>query len=110
MKKSSRKKSRIIFNIKNPSQKSFKNLGVFLILALMLAYVFQVTEMAREIHTVQVYNKEIRDVSERNRRNEYDFLKANSVVRAQELVEDLNFVKVEEAHYIKVLDNQMASK
>lgn len=87
-----------------------RSFGVVLVLLLTLLYIFQVAEMSREVYLIQAYNREVRDIMEENRKNEYDFLKANSVSRAEGLIGDLDYVRIEEPHYINIPEPQVASK
>ncbi len=114
-KKRSRKKiktisSFLLFNNKNSKTDNLRFLGIALALFLIFFYVFQVTEMTKKSHLVQSYNGEARKILEENRRNEYDFLKDNSINRAEELVQDLNYVRIGEVHYINIPDRQVAAK
>ncbi len=112
MRKRRNRKPRIFrsYLTKNSPKGYLFSFGFTLALILIFSYVFQVTEMARELYSVQSYSQEIKEVSERNKRSEYDFLRSNSIHRAEELISEMNFIKVEEAHYINVPDRQVASK
>ncbi len=110
--KSSKRKNFVInfINNKNYKNKSLSFFGLSLIIFLIFFYIFQVTEMTKDVHLIQFYEKEINNVLEDNRKNEYGFLKSNSVIQAEELVQELNYVKIEQVYYIDASDYQVASK
>ena len=102
MKKSFLKKNRAL-------KKNFSQMAkLFVLLFLLVFYVFQVTEMTKDVHKIQTYNRKISDIHEESRRVEYGFLKSNSVSRTEELVERHNFVRVNNIHYINLLDPEVA--
>jgi len=100
-----RKKRRVNFN-----QSFIRYFGVFIVFSLVFLYIYQVTEMTKEIYLMQAYNREVQNIIEENRRSEYSFLKSSSMAEAEETVKDSNFTRVNGIHYISVSDYQIASR
>jgi len=106
-----RRRSKTVYSFMPLSRKKPSiTLGFILALVLTFFYVFQTTEMAREMYSIQVYNEKVKEALENNRKSDYEFLRANSAYRAEELISEMNFIKVDEAHYINIPDRQVASK
>ncbi len=104
----------ILFNKKTNSNFLIKNLlshktlkiGSTLLVALIISYIFQISEMTRETYLVRDYDREIKEINEESRLREYSFLQANSLSRVQ----DSSFEKVDEVDYIEIVRPQVASK
>ena len=100
-----------IFKKNKKLKKNFRGKAKFFVFFFLLVfYVFQVTEMTRDIHRIQVYNRKISDIHEESRRVEYGFLKSNSVSKTEELLENHNFVRVNNVYYINLPDPEVALK
>ncbi len=83
---------------------------LFMLSVLILFYIFQVTEMTKNLYKIRDYDRKISTIHEESRRAEYGFLKSNSISKAEELVEMNNFVRAENIHYINLLDVEIASR
>ncbi len=113
IKKSKFKKNLIFrcFSLKgNVGNKFIKTIKIFVFFALIFIYTFQVAEMTKSIHKVQVYNREIASIHEKSRKAEYSFLKSNSVSRANELIDLYGFVRAENVYYINLPELEVASR
>jgi len=102
---------RNFFNKNKKLRKNFSQTAkIFVLLLLLVFYVFQVTEMTKDIHTIQAYNRKIVNIYEESRRVEYGFLKSNSVSRTEEFVEAGNFVGISNIYYVNLPDPEIALK
>jgi len=81
-----------------------------LLFAMIAVYMFQISEMTRETYLVRTYNNEIKSVKEESRNDEYSFLKQNSLSRVESKIEDSDFERIEEVHYIEILEPHVAFK
>ncbi len=108
MKKNSllRKTSRKVKNVFNIN--SFSKIGTLAVLFMLGFYLFQVTEMTKETYLVREYDTEMKRIMEESRKKEYGFLRANSLSRAENLIEDMGFERVNNVHYIQIPDGQVA--
>ncbi len=108
--KNNRKKNTLNLFSKRKLRKTgfLKGFGMVLTLSLVFLYIFQVTEMTKEIHLMRDYDRRARSILEENRKNEYSFLNANSSVRAEDLINGSEFVRVGEISYISISSHQVA--
>lgn len=90
--------------------KLFCLFGFLLVIASSVVYIFQDNAMTKEAYLVQNYQRSLSVLSQENMALEIHFSQANSLVSVDDLVKSLNFEKVDEVHYIKVLEGQVAKK
>ncbi len=95
---------------KNSKTNFFSVVKLFTLSVLILFYIFQVTEMTKDLYKIQDYDRKISNIHEESRRAEYGFLKSNSISKTEELVEMNNFVRAENIHYINLPDVEIASR
>ncbi len=96
---------------KNKTKKKYLNKArLFVILTLTFLYIFQVTEMTKDLYKIRSYDRKISQIYEESRRAEYGFLKSNSITKTEELVKNNNFVRAKEVHYINLSDFEIASR
>ncbi len=88
----------------------FSKIGAFTVLFMLGFYLFQVTEMTKEIHVVREYDNEMKRIQEKSRKTEYSFLRANSLSRAEDFVETMGFQKVNNVHHIQISGTQIAAR
>jgi len=88
----------------------FLGLGILSIIALVIFYIFQVNAEISERYSVQKYVGTLNEISEENKNLEINSLQLDSLENISGLLENLNFVKSDKIHYIRVLDNQVVSK
>jgi len=86
-------------------------LFVFLSILLLLAfYIFQVNAAVSERYLIQEYEKRIGEVSKESQNLVISSAQVGSLDKAEELLEALNFEKINKIHYIRVLDTQVVTK
>ena len=84
---------------------------VFLSILLLLSfYIFQVNAAVAERYLIQEYEKRIGEVSKESQNLVISSAKMSSLNKAEELLEALNFEKINKIHYIRVLDTQVVTK
>lgn len=84
--------------------------GIALLILMTGGYIFQINEMTKDTYAVQSYAVEIRGVMDQSRDQEYSFLQSNSLSRAEALIEESDFEKVNGIRYIEIPESQVASK
>jgi hypothetical protein len=108
----------LLFNKKINSETLFKvvfsggviKVGVALLVLMMGGYIFQISEMTKKTYAIQRYAIEIESVLDQNRDQEYSFLRSNSLSRAEMLIKESDFEKVNKIHYIEIQEQQVALK
>jgi len=92
------------------------NLGVFwistviLIAALLVFYIFQANWIVSESYQIQNYQRKLNELARENEILEINSAQVNSLGNVEQLVEGLNFEKVGQVHYIRVLESQIVTK
>lgn len=80
----------------------------FLITALFLASIIEVSLFAKEVHLIKNYEIKIRELSKENENLEIDFSKLNSLSNIENYISSGKFVKVTKTKYIPVLESTVA--
>lgn len=92
------------------------NLKLFLLATAILAailfilYIFQASMMVKETFAIKDVEGKIEEMNEANKDLEITFSQKNSLKSSEELLEELNFVKVTKIDYIRVLETAVAAK
>jgi len=89
--------------------RAFWILSFISIISLLIFYVFQVNSMIGETYLIQNYQRKINELSRENKTLGINFYQANSLSTIESLVKNLNFEKVEQIHYIQVLESQVVA-
>ena len=84
--------------------------SISLLISLIVFYVFQANNEVLERYSISDYLNRLDKISEENKQLEIKALSANSLENISDLLQTLNFVKVDKIEYIRVLDNQVVSK
>lgn len=92
------------------SLRIFWFLSFLLIFGLLIFYVFQINSIIEKTYLSQSYEKKLKELEEKNRNLEIEFVKTNSLENLEILVKNLNFEKAEKIRYIKVLPEQVVTK
>ncbi len=90
------------------SLKLFWLLSFLSIVALLVFYIFQVNAAVSERYLIQEYEKRIGEVSRESQNLVISSAQVGSLDKVEELLETLNFEKINKIHYIRVLDTQVA--
>ena len=91
------------------SLKFFWILSFISVISLLIFYIFQVNSMIGETYLIQNYQRKIKELFQENKTLEVNFYQANSLSTIENLVKNLNFEKVEQVHYIQVLESQVVA-
>lgn len=89
---------------------TFWVLSILSIIVLVVFYIFQVNANTSERYSIQEYARRLNEISEENKELEINSLQLNSLENVSLLLKDLNFVKSDKIHYIRVLESQVVSK
>ncbi len=108
----------ILFNKKTDSQVVSKGLfqgrfigiGGFLLLFLTVAYIFQVSQMTKEIDIIQDYNTRLEEIMKEKRSQEYHFLRTGSLLQVEQLAKEAGFERVSTIHHLKVPGVQITAR
>ncbi len=92
------------------SLKLFWLLSFLSIAALLVFYIFQVNAAVSERYLIQEYEKRIGEVSKESQNLAISSAQVGSLDKVEELLEALNFEKINKIHYIRVLDTQVVTK
>ncbi len=92
------------------SLKLFWLLTFLSMVALLTFYIFQVNAAVSERYLIQEYEKRIGEVSKESQNLVISSAQVGSLDKAEELLEALNFEKINKIHYIRVLDTQVVTK
>lgn len=82
-------------------------LSALLIAALLIFYIFQVNAEASERYLIQGYEKRIDEISKESQSLAINSAQVNSLGKIEELLQSLNFEKVDKVYYVRVLDTQV---
>lgn len=90
--------------------KAFVSLIIGLNLILALAFIFQFNAFISENFKMRECEQKSKDLSSNNEKISFGLIEKNNSQNLNEIAEQLNFVKTEKIHYIKVLSGSMATK
>lgn len=85
-------------------------LGFISLITLSIFYIFQVNEMIRESYLIKNYEKKIEKLSQENDILEIKFSQSNSLESLEAKVQNLNYEKIGQVHYIQILDDTVVTK
>ncbi len=85
-------------------------LSILLIITLVVIYVFQITAEVSGRNSIQEYSRKLNESAIENQKLQFNLVQGNSLSNIAVLMEELNFEKVEQIHYIRVLDNKVVTK
>jgi len=88
----------------------FSAVGIILIAACLVFYIFQVNKEVSERYLVQQYEKKINELSKENKNLELESAQAASLNKILEQVASLNFEKTDKIHYIRIVGTQVVAK
>ena len=88
----------------------FLALSLFLVFTLMVFYVFQVSDLATRLGQMQSYEKKLTKLSHENEMFELTISGQNSISYLENRIKDLDFEKITNIRYIKVVDQKVAEK
>ncbi len=77
---------------------------------LLISYVFQVNEITKAGYLIKTYEKQIKELSEKNKALEIDYSQISALENIETLVQNSNFEKVNNVRYIRVLETTVAAK
>lgn len=92
------------------SFKIFRTLGLISITLLSVFYIFQINAMMNEIYLTHNYQRKLKNLSQENKTLEISFSQESSLSNIEALIKNLNFEKVNQIHYIQVLESQVVTK
>lgn len=90
--------------------KSFWITTSLLVIILTSFYIFQVNAATEAFFKIENYQRRLVQLKNYNQQSEIALSRANSLDEVAVLTEGLNFEKVSNIHYIKVIKPQVAAK
>jgi hypothetical protein len=84
-------------------------MGLAMMSALLVMYVFQINELTKGSYLVSSYENKINTLSQENKNLQVSFAENSFLGEALKKAEDLNFQKTMAVKYIQVLDKSFAS-
>lgn len=84
--------------------------GFVLISAILVFYIFQISEITKTASLVSGYEKEITILSQQNKDLEMNLSRGNSLTDLEIAINNFNYEKVGKVHYIQIMDSGMAVK
>lgn len=88
----------------------FWALAVLSIIALLVFYIFQVNFEVSERYLIKEYERRLAEVSQESKNLEISLVQMNSLNNVAGLLKELNFVKIDKIHYIRVLGREVVTK
>jgi len=104
-------KNRSVNNLK----KAFKiellfKISMIISLFLIVFFIFQTAEMTRDTYYLHNQNREISRILEENRKQEYNFVRSNSLSRIEYLIAGRGFEEITKIHHIQIPGSQVAAR
>ena len=90
--------------------KRFLLISFALIIGLVVIFIFQVNAEVSGRYTIQKYNGQLSEIAGESQSLEMGFIESNTLNKTAVLTDELNFVKTDKVHYIKVLNSQVVKK
>lgn len=90
--------------------KLFLVISLFSTIALFSYFIYQVNYEISDHYVFQKYSSDFNKLLEENQRLEMGLIEANSSNNAPDLMEKLNFEKIDKVSYIKVLSGKVVKK
>lgn len=88
----------------------FLVLSFLLIVFLLIFSIFQINELTRAGFLVAVYEQKLTNYSQESKDLEVNYSQINSLVNLETLLKNLNYVKVDKADYLQILESTVAAK
>ncbi len=85
-------------------------LSIALILSLLVIYIIQVGQLAKDKYSLRNYEKELVSLSKNNKFLDIDFSKMNSLFHIDQVLADNGFVKTNNVKYIKIVESSIVSR
>ena len=95
---------------KGSNLKIFWILIIGSLLLLLSSYIFQAGVMIQKTSLIKEYEKEVNYLVQQNKEFEVSFSKSNSLKSLEDSLEELEFEKVAQVEYIRVIDTAVAAK
>ena len=92
------------------SSKTLWILGFALIASLLVFYIFQVNEITKASFFIANYEKQIAKFSQESKNLESNFSHLNSSANLETILNNLNYEKVGQVHYLRVPDSTVVTK
>lgn len=86
------------------------SIGAILITALLILFFFQENILVKQRNLLAIQTKRIASISKTNENLEMSFLEKNHLKNIGEIAKQLNFIKAEKIHYIKVLEGTVVAR
>ena len=83
-------------------------LGLAVIAALLIIYIFQVSQAARFRFEISSYRSEVAQLFKENKGLETYYSQTNSLANLDPLLEECGYVGVDKVHYIQALEDAVA--
>jgi hypothetical protein len=83
-------------------------LGFILVFLLLVLYLIQINALIPETYKVQLYQKNISELSEKNKILEINLAKLNYLDKILSKSDELGFEQIDTVHYLQVVDNLVA--
>jgi len=83
---------------------------VLFIIFLSIFYIFQVCRITQESYLILSYQEQINELSAKNENLEINLSQNNSLKIIDELIEEMDYEKIGQIHYIKILESSVAAK
>lgn len=84
--------------------------GLIPVAAILLFYIFQISEITKDVSLVSKYEKEIAALYRQNNELEEGLFKGNFLIDLDTALNNLNYEKVSKVYYIQIMDSEMAVK
>lgn len=85
-------------------------LGLIPIAAILVFYIFQISEITKAVSLISKYEKEITALYQQSKELEAGLFSGNSLTDLDSALNNLNYEKVSKVYYIRVMDSEMAVK
>ncbi|MDO8559269.1 MAG: hypothetical protein Q7R84_02950 [bacterium] len=85
-------------------------LGLIPIAAILVFYIFQISEITKAVSLISRYEKEMIVLYQQNKELEAGLFGGNSLADLDSALINLNYEKVSKVYYIQIMDSEMAVK
>lgn len=83
--------------------------GVFISMALLIFYVWQINALTRGFYLVNGFQKQISQLSQENKDLQISFAESSFLGQALAKIQAMDFQKTTSVKYVKILDNSVAT-
>jgi len=84
--------------------------GFILIAFLLIFYIFQISAITKASFLIAGYEQEIIKLSQGNENLKIGFSQENSLANLENILNKLNYEKIKEIYYLRVLEGQVMAK